>query len=309
MNINQNYAYHLDNLRREHGFTIEKFCAGIVNPRNYSRYLSGERTITTEKINAFCNKLKISQSDFYYSANERDRYELKKINKLYEMIEKREYKSFLNILDSIKKEHLVNIQNERYLSFCVQKYYFDLGKKSNEQILKELCLLSDYPNCLSKHAFDFVDLISLQLIAEIEIKTKKTTALDKLTSILEDHELIYISSESSKILPSIYSNVALFLSRLKEYKQARTISIEGIEYSLRFYDNSGLTHLYYVKFYSEKMLNYNKDYQLSAIKCLMSAVATDNQKTIKTFYNVLKKDLNSDPFELIISNKRNIIND
>ena len=196
MNINQNYAYHLDNLRREHGFTIERFCADIVNPRNYSRYLSGERTITTDKINLFCNRLKISQSDFYYSANERDRYELKKINHLYKMIEKHEYKQFLEVLESIKEERFINIQNERYLSYCVQKYYFDLGKISNEQIMSELCSISNYPNCLNKHAFDFVDLISLQLIAEIEIKTKKTSALNKLTSILEDHDLIYISSDT-----------------------------------------------------------------------------------------------------------------
>ena len=76
--IVQNYAYHLDNLRRKYNITVDEFCDGICNSRLYRRYLSGERTLTHLKIISFCERLGISPSDFYYSASERDRYELKK---------------------------------------------------------------------------------------------------------------------------------------------------------------------------------------------------------------------------------------
>ena len=94
MNQSQKYAIHLDNLRRKHKITVSKLCENIVDPRNYRRYISGERTLTNSKIEEFCVCLNLSITDFYYSASEQDKYEFAIINDLYKLIQKKDYLKF-----------------------------------------------------------------------------------------------------------------------------------------------------------------------------------------------------------------------
>lgn len=299
MDVNQNYAYHLDNLRREYNMTINKLCEGIVDPRNYRRYISGDRTLTIDKLTKFCDKLGISQSDFYYSANEQDRYELRKINQLYGMVIGNDYSKFQEVLGSIKKSYLINRQNERYLEYCLARYNYDNKKQPIQFIMEQISKTINYPNMLKKNAFDFVDIISLQLIAEIESMINKDDALNRLIDILVHQDMIYISTESSKILPTVFANVALLLSRRNKFNDSKEVSSSGVTYSLKYSDLSSLPHLYYTKFYSEKMLGEALESEISAAKCLMISIIRNNDHEKKMFLNVLRKDLGMNPFLLL----------
>lgn len=178
MDQTKKYAIHLDNLRRKTKLTVKSLCDDIVDQRTYRRYLSGERTLTHLKIVEFCKRLKISTTDFYYSARESDKYEFQQINNLYKFISARDFEKFYSEIRNIKRDRIIDIQNLRFYDFCILKVEFELNKKTNDQLIRELSKIIDYPNCIGKTAFDFVDLITLQLIAEIETKFEKDTALN-----------------------------------------------------------------------------------------------------------------------------------
>ncbi|KFZ27344.1 MAG: hypothetical protein KQ78_00394 [Candidatus Izimaplasma bacterium HR2] len=305
--IVQNYAYHLDNLRRKYKITVDDLCGDICDSRLYRRYLSGERTLTHLKIIEFCEKLGISPSDFYYSASEKDRYELRKIKELYKTIVSRDFTNFQKIHKSINKDMLISIQNERFLDFCILKAEYINKATNSKNTLDKASLVADYPNCIKKSAFDFVDLISLQLIAQIEVEFKKEIALNKLIQILNNKDMIYISSESSNILPSIYANVSLFLSRLNKYEDSNSVSDSGIKYSILHSDFGSLSHLRYVKALSLLKLGYVQEAEIEAIKCLSNAISKENPYELEMFHRELISDFKKDPLELIPKYKKQIL--
>ncbi|AUD65609.1 hypothetical protein BK011_07845 [Tenericutes bacterium MZ-XQ] len=298
MKESQKYAIHLDNLRIKNKLTIDDFCEDIVDIRTFHRYKSGQRSLKHPKISAFCKKLKISTVDFYYSASKQDVYEFQRINNLYSLIINRNYQLFYEQSSTLKLNSIVEEQNKRFLGFCYCKADYETNSTPLQEILLKLYKLCNYPNCLAFFAFDFVSLISLQLIAEIEIKTNKVLALNKLINILYDIEVTYTSSETSKILPSIFSNTSLFLLRLHKHKEAKHISSIGIEYSIKHSDFSGLAHLYYVQSYSNLILGNRLDAEKYANLCIITSIAKKNDYEINMFINTIKKDLEMSPIQL-----------
>ena len=298
-NITQSYAYHLDNLRREYKIKEKDLCFGIVDTRTYRRYLSGDRTLTHIKILAFCERLKISPSDFYYGASQRDRLEISRIRKVYNMILSLDFDSFDREIVLIKKQRLISSQSIRFLDFCICRADYLRKSKNIVDIKLKISEIIDYPNCLNKNAFDFVELGGLLLIAEIEVAKNNFTALTKLSSILSDYNLIYINSESSQILPTIYSNTSLFLARNKMYEKSYSLSGKGIEYSNLYSNNSGLALLYYIKSYSAKMLNNSEEAEINAIKCLMTSITRNDKLKIEMFTKSLIKDFDFNPLFLV----------
>jgi hypothetical protein len=309
MNQSTKYALHLDDLRRNSKLTVKTLCDNIVDPRNYRRYLTGERTLTHVKIVDFCERLNISSTDFYYSARKTDIYEFQQVNKLYKLIGNRDFNAFNSSVKGIKRDNIIDTQNLRFYDFCILKIEFELNKKTNDQLIRELSNIIDYPSCCEKTAFDFVDLITLQLIAEIESKFGKDTALNKLISILNEPKFIYTSSEANNIIPSIYSNVSLFLLRMNRYQNSKEVALKGIDYSLRYSDISGLAHLYYVLAFSSLKLGNHIDAELNAVKCVMTAVVKNDKYEIDMFTKTLTKDFGVDPFTLIARTKSKLKRD
>ncbi len=285
----QNYSYHLDYLRKKYNLTVEEFCEGICNERSYRRYLSGERKITPNKIVDFCNKIGISPSDFYYNAMLRERKELSKIRDLYNDIVNFDYSSFYSKLKNINTSRLLNKQNERYLQFCIAKANRETNKIIDSQAVEIVSKICDYPKCLSKEAFDFVDIISLNFISNLEVKIKKTSALEKMIEIL-NHGLNYISSESKQVLPMIYANTSIYLGRLQRYNESLEISTKGILFSLKHNNMTALSHLRYMKSYCHLILGDIDSAKKEAIKCIGSCICKENKYEYNMFIKALSKD-------------------
>ncbi|MCK4551907.1 MAG: hypothetical protein KAU02_03245 [Tenericutes bacterium] len=277
--------------------TVEQLCEGICDTRTYRRYIAAERKITPDKIVDFCNRIGISPSDFFYNSKTREREELNRIRDLYQNIVNFDYTNFFVKLKKIKRQRLLNFQNVRYLDFCVTKANHETKKILDNQAYDILCNLCDYPNCLKKSVYDFVDIISLNFIAKLEVKIKKTIALNRLNEILNQN-LIYISSESKLILPEVYANVSLYLGRLKQYPEALSIADEGIGYCLKHSNLSALTHLRYMRAYCLLVQGNRKDAEVEALRCLGIAFGKDNKYEIEMFTRVLSKDFNMDMFNL-----------
>ena len=298
MNQSNLYMYHLDNLRRSRKITVESFCEGICSDRQYRRLLSGQQNISDQKIYDFCNKLGISAKDFYYSANEKDRYEYSKVVALYSHLQKNDLSMFLKELKEIKEERLVNNQNKRFLNYCLIKYQNMTNKVNDKTCIEELSSICSYPQNKKYESFDFVDIISLAMIAEIEVKYKREEALILLSKILTSGRLIYISSESRHILPNVYTTVSILLSRLQKFEEAFNLSKSGVEYSIAHSNFSTLTHLYYVQFYTSLKLGNNRQAEIYAVKSLANCIAKGDKIEYNTTYNLLKKNLGSDPVTL-----------
>jgi len=298
--------YHLDNLRRNKKIKVETFCEGICSDRQYRRLLSGEQHISPQKLVDFCNKLGISLHDFYYSANEKDKYEYSKIVKIYQMLTARNFTDFRIESKKISKDRLVSDQNKRFYTFCILKYQYLTKEIPNQECATELAKLCNYPACLEFKTFDFVDIVSLEIIAAIEVENKKTDALDLLSKILNTSDMIYISSESRHILPNIYGAVAILFSRLQLHDTALRVANSGINYSILQSNSSTLTYLYYVKFYTLLQMGQIRNAQIEAVKALSNAISRGKKTEFDMVVNELSKELKTDPFTLFMFHKDNL---
>ena len=302
----RNYIEMIDDLRREYNFTVENLCENIMSPRYYRRILSGERNISHKHIEKFCDRLEVSESDFYYQASVRDRTELKRIYTLYNMIYTRDYTNFMTEMKKIKPEKFTTIQNEKFFNYCLQRMYFVKDKVMKKDILINLYKLFDYPKSLDKKSFDFVDIHILMLIAEIQVKLNDETALNKLIDILNNRISILVSSESSHVMATVYANTALFLLRLKKYEESRNIATNGLEHSRKHNDVSSLAHLKYCKAYSNYKLGNKLEAEIDAIKCLSCSIAKSNKTEFDIFFNEFKKLFNMNPFDLFKKHDKDI---
>ena len=294
----RNYIELVDELRREYNFTVEKLCSGIITTRYYRRILCGEKNINHGLISKFCDKFEISDSDFYYHASVRDRTELKKIYSLYNMIYTHDYSNFSKSVNLINTKRFLSKQNEKFFRYCIQKAYYVHKKIVVNDILVNLYALFNYPEDLKREIFDFVDIVILLLIAEIQVKFKEDTALQKLIIILENRKAFIVNSESSHISATVYANTSLFLLRLKRYSDAINIATEGLDYSKKHNDVSSLAHLHYSRSYSNYQLGSRKESEIDALRCMSCSIAKNNKTEFDVFHKEFKALFNSNPFDL-----------
>lgn len=299
-----NYAYHLDNIRIAKKMSVAKLCEDICDPRLYRRYRTGEKTLTHLKIIEFCEKLGLSPSDFYYSATENDRYELSKINKLYQMIYKKDYSSYETQLASIRASHVISVHNRRFLELVVIKADIFRKKIASSEAWKALAELIHYPDCLKSEQYDFIEIAALQALAEIEIVSGDSPALNRLIQILAHEEWFYLSSESRQILPSIYANVSLLLARLKRFEESKEVSKNGIAHYLAHADMQSLSLMRYIQSYSLLMGKEMPSAEMEAIRCMMSAINSERDRDIAMYQASLIKDLGFDPLDALPTYKQ-----
>lgn len=302
----RNYIELIDELRRQYKIKVEIFCSDICDARFYQRMLSGERNITHQRIFQFCEKLKISPSDFYYTASKRDRYELQRIYNLYQMIYTHDYSYFMQELSKINRKRLIFKQNERFLEYCITKSNFVHRTENDDKVVKKLLDLVDYPDCLKKDVFDFVDINILMLLAEIQIKYKNYQTLDKLIEILNNHHKIIARSDTNQMFPAIYSNTSLFLCRLNRFEDSLALSISGIKFSKEYNNLSSMSRLYYIKSHSLLKLGRKREAEIGAAKCIACAIAKGNLEEIRIFFKEIEFDHKTNPIDLIKRHQESI---
>lgn len=297
--IHKMFMYHLDNIRIQKNIKIKCFCDGVCSDRHYRRLINGEQNVSEEKIIQFCNKLNISPSDFFYSFNEKNRYEYKKLQNLYQMLVNNDLDSFKIHSKKLQTYRFMNLQDERFFKYLNLKYASLLKLEQRQYLINQLSSICDYPSCSKNDAFDFIDIISLLLISEIQVEHGNEDALNLLKRILFDPEIKYINSDSRHILPSVFGSTAIMLSRLNHYDDSLIMAKKGIKYSLKYSDNNSLSHLYYIQSISQLRLGKRKKAEISASRCLFNTLVRDNEEEYKVFFTALKKDFNCNPLTFI----------
>jgi hypothetical protein len=293
------FIYHLDSIRIKKNYTITQLCDGICSDRQYRKYYTGDNNISDARIMEFCDQLGISARDFYYSLNEKDVSELDKIKKVYTAIGNRKYPEAEQLLKQLHHSYMT-VQNERFYKYCELRLNYEMTNKQNKAFtLKELSKYMNYPACESYAVFDFVDILFLLLIAQIEIETGNTRSLNILIKILSNNQLLYLSAENRNILPPIYSTVAIMLGKLSMFTECIELADQGINYCTKYAYSISLTRLYYSKAIAYQMLNDLVNAEYYAALCLCNVIAINNKNEINYFYDMLKDDFKKDPFLMI----------
>ena len=132
-------------------------------------YLAGEiHSNWREEIIQLCEKLGLKPSDFYNSFYRNDIIESKQIGEIYKNIIKKDFDKAYHLISNFKKHKFINIQAKRLYEYCIINVDYLTDKTTKFHAYDLYKNLVDYPNCLSKTIFDFVDVITIHDIAKIE---------------------------------------------------------------------------------------------------------------------------------------------
>lgn len=300
MNISTKYAYHLDELRRKSKIKVNDFCDGICSDRQYRRYISGVYEIPQKSIILFSEKLGLSPVDFFNSFYLHDTEEYRKVNSIYYEIRNYKWKEVHRKIKELQNYRFLNVLTKRFYDFCIISTNELLKKVPKMSTYDSYKKLVNYPNCLKKTIFDFVDVITISQIAVIEYDIGKEEAILFLYRILYDRDFIYVSSNSRYLLPSVYARLARILGMKNKLIETERISTIGIEYSLTIGDIHALPHLYYMKSWALFKLGKVNIGMIEAKKCLASAIAKDNQQELEMFLKLIKDDYSINPMDLFL---------
>ena len=139
-------------------------------------------------------------------------------------------------------------------------------------------------------------------------RNEKYTALKNLMEILNNKNDIIMRSDTNQMFPTIYSNVCLFLCRLKRYREAIILSSSGIDYSIKYNNISSLAHLHYVKSHSQLNLMQRQESEIEAAQCIACAIAKGNVEEMNVFFNEIEVDHMTNPIILLDRHQQSIRN-
>lgn len=296
-----NYALFIDKLRRDAKISIIDFCDGICSDRQYRRYINGNQLITQRNISLFSQKLGFIPSDFYFSYHRQDMKETQKINTIYHDIIAGRFRDAKDGLIKMKDHKFLSIQSKRFFKHCEIRMNHLSKKYTKYYAYDQYKELVDYSNCLERKIFDFVDIITIHMIANIEYELGKDQALLFLYTILFDRKFVYTSSDTRHIFPTVYSGLSKILGMKEMYVESERIASIGIEYCISITDFHALPHLYYIK--SVVLFKMGKANQslTEAKKCMATVIAKDNAKEIEHFSELIKNDYKINPLDLFMS--------
>jgi len=299
------YSLHIEELRAIKNIPVLDFVDNICSDRQYRRFLSGTQFMKQTIMFALCRKLNMRPSDFLSSFNYKDEWEFQQIVKLYSFLVKKQYDNFVKYSSHFRNSQFYNIQSERIFHYCFIRFEYETKIINKYSAIDRLSKLIDYPKLLNRSMFDFVEVISLNKIAHLEVLDDITTALNGLRKILSDTRFIYISSNTRSIFPNIYSSVARMLGVIGDIEGALITSKLGITYSINNNCNIALSNLYYTHALSLFNLGRINEAFDVVIKCLASTISKNNIEQFNHYLKLFKKDMNIDPLSLFYSQLEN----
>jgi hypothetical protein len=291
-------ALHIDDIRKSKKMTVEELCDNIIDSRQFRRYKTGEYTMPFNNLVLFCEKLDISLNDFFYSMLQKDRRDYNKLAEIYDLCNEGNYRDAKAKLDLIKSINRFDSQNRKFYEFIRLSINYYLNYSSKKDILFELRERSSYSQLKKRTAFDFNDVLYLNLISIIENELDFKDSFDLLNRILCSSEQVYLSSENKHIFPMIYSNLASFYGDSKMIDKALKTSQEGINYCLTYKLFDCLPNLYYIEMLCHQFFGNDQKCFTSAVACISTCITSRDNQSLELYSNLIEKDLGVDPFSL-----------
>lgn len=229
MDIYTKYMHHIDNIRSKRNIRVIDFVDGICSDRQYRRYLSSKSVVSQRTIRKFCDRLEISSNDFYNSFHQQDHEEYAKVSRLYDMLNQKEYSKALTLITSLNNHTFLSSMAKKFYQYCNVTYRLNKKEILPPYAIDLYSNLINYPDMLNQAEFNFVDVITLAQIAELESKHTKYQALYKLSELIESKEHVYTSSNTRYIYPSIYIKTIKLFWFKKDIAKAYDLVNNGID--------------------------------------------------------------------------------
>jgi hypothetical protein len=136
-------------------------------------------------------------------------------------------------------------QTKQFYEYCVIYFNYLSKKDYIDNTYSKLSKLIDYPNCLTRSSFSFVEISTIRLLSEIEFQKNSYQALNFLYTHLIKNENVYLFSDKRDIMPSIYANVSRLFGMAGELEKSNKIAELGIKYCIKHESSFLLNSLYY----------------------------------------------------------------
>lgn len=281
------YFTHLDDLRKRAKLSIKFFCTGICDDRTYRRYRSNERTIPQEMINLFCEKLSLSQDEFYNSFSKSDTNDYTNIGRLYILITNDEMEQARNLMITLNNTQLKTTNSKKFLKLCNIFYDIRSMNPSYPLILLDLRKLIHYPACLEKEFFNFVEIAAMDQIAFIQAtKNREFKDAENLYNILQNRGLVNLTTNTRYYMGTIYNTIAQAFGYQGDLEKSLKVSIEGISFLISSRDTQGLQNLYYFASLCCFKLNRTAEAYEYAKKSIATCVTMNDQKEMDHLNNL-----------------------
>jgi len=286
--ILQNIAIAIDNLRISKGMTIRELCLDICDESTYRRYKLGDRDIPIARIKQFCDKLGIGLDEFLYNLASKNSYEHRKIHRLFYDLQARNYDQIKKLLPQIDVDEISLDNNKILYEYILYTYQYRINKITKSKYYSLLTSL--LPS--QKGFYTFNDIVILEKLALLEVETKDTTSLKKLQSILLDTTRLYSMSDNYSVVATIYANVANLLTKIDDLENALIVCEKGIDYSITYNATKNIHHLYYLKAYC--LYQDNKiDEAMENLSIVISIVfSMQDKQRFNYFIELIMKEFN-----------------
>lgn len=299
LNISTRYVYHLDDLRRHNKIRVLDFVSDVCSERTYRRYLSGENSISQKNLSLLIKKFNMTDHDFYNSFHRSDTQEYLKVSEVYHHLVSNDLGMAKELILTLSGQKFVSKLACEFLEYCRTYIIYVEESIPDYSVIDMFAKIIDYPNCLKKKTFNFIEIIVINRISSLEVKHGVTRALTFLYDIVTKNELIYLSSNNKFVMPTVYSELTKSLGILKDFEKANTICSKGIEFSIKSHDNYSLPHLYYMKalilFKQHRLL----DFQQYLYKCLYTCCSTADTYLFNHFSNLIVSEFDFNEAEVM----------
>lgn len=282
----------IDNLRKSRNITRESFIDGIMSIRQYQRYVNGESSLNNEKLFKLIDNLGMNFLNVHKLYILRATEEGPRLRIIYKEIVSENYKLAKEMISKISIDDFNDEYNKSFFELCNLLLARRLKTMPSNLIVDKLKKLIGYPKCMKNKIISFVEYISYLDISSNSLDNGDDIII--LNFLYDKIKGNNITSDSlnSLYLPSTYAHVSQRLGVIKEYKKSLLIAQKGIDFCVKCDSLNSLSHLFFYKALSLRLLDRNPESIIAAKKSFNLLDIENKEHKTKSFIRIFEKSFN-----------------
>jgi tetratricopeptide (TPR) repeat protein len=290
MENSQKVFQHLDKLRMDYHLTVGQFCDGITTDRQYRRYLSGDSFVSPKNLEQFCQKLRLTIDEFYFSFYNNDKREYQKVVQIYKLLGKRNVQEAKELMDQLPHKQYLTEETQQFLEYCEIMYGFYTKQYTQAHTIDLLRNIIDYPHCTNKNTISLIEIITIRTIVWQQALLGIFDDADVLYAMIENPKRQFVNENTRSFMPNIYETLSKTYGIKEDYKLAIQLAEKGIKASIEGNYVSALLVLYYTLSTCQYRIGNRQSAYESAKKAVATAIALDDQSNLDKLNKMLQKE-------------------
>lgn len=273
----EKYISVLDDLRIDHGLTVEELCEGIISPRSYYRYLNKTSVITMDILHQLINRLNLNLGNVaIYGIHFKS--EDAGVTRFIFRVHNKSYHDIKPIYERVLKLNLSNRVAELCLNTFIYKYQKDVNEITADEYREKLLLIYEEVKDLHKKDIRIV-LIYISLIEIGENVISYAEIADLILEIdFRVESMYYFFALDRALRLSVKANV----SNMEKYR--RFLKHAKMIFDYFYIRNIMMNYSLYIAYEKYKTNDY---YNEDLYKHLTNAIGIYGKPLInEIFYNV-----------------------